>query len=126
MSIDLDARIAAQREARGAAQPFTFRGITWTPLPSPPITVLDRLGAGDKLGVLAEVFGKGLLELDPPLMLDEIEALTELMSEVYGVTAGESPASTASSPTTGKPSRPTSKRTTGSTSRARSGGKARR
>lgn len=118
--INLDARAAAHREARGEPPALIFRGREY----ALPVTltldqaeVLNNAGE-DMRAVVLMLLGPEqaamFLASDPPPDLDDMVALAEVLSEAYGADAGESLASPASSPSTGTPPRPVSPPSTAS------------
>lgn len=106
-SLDLDAR----RKARvGTPKTLKFEGETYELVPSLPIMVGEHLVKGDMLAAFGLLFGDEVAADLAPRM--DVDDLTDICTELYGVTLGESPASSASSKKSGGRSRPTSKAST--------------
>jgi hypothetical protein len=138
-TVDIDALLAAKREAQDEDRPdeigIIFRGENLRLPDTPDVLTIaeatESLQTGDIAAVapafralLGEESYARLKELRPGL--DELQLIAQTVMELYTkVSPGESSASSASSPSTGKRSRRTSSGSTRSTSRGSSSGRRR-
>lgn len=112
--LDLDARRAQYDDV---AKPVKLGGVVYDLPARMPLLVAVALNDGDFGRAIGILFGAE--HVDTVAALLDRDLFVELAREVYGSDAGESSASSDSSPTTGGRSRRTSKGSTGSTSRKR-------
>lgn len=133
--IDLDAARAARREANGVAPSVRFNGETYelpveVPFETTKLMIAvsaetDAVRINEMVdGVLGALLGeegyRKFLASSPAPTLQDVIALIYGLTIEYGVTLGESRASTESSPSSGARPRRTSRRPTASTSGKRS------
>jgi len=105
--VDLDAR---RKQRTRAPKTLTVDGETYPLAPALPVMVGELLAKGEILDALTLILGAENAQLLAPGF--DIDDLTDLCTEEYGISMGESPASSSSSKPSGARSRPTSKRST--------------
>lgn len=88
-SINIDAMIAAEREAKGERPSITWRGRVWALPWDVPWAVADRMVQRDVMGGLAGMLGEDVRVLDPPVGIREAELIMEAIHKTYGINAGE-------------------------------------
>lgn len=118
-TFDVDALLAQKDEASRAPKTLTWRGRDWELPPALPLEAADLLARGRYLDVLLMLVGPDqtpAFRAQRPTMDDAEAIIDHAVPVLYGITSGESSASSDSSESTGERPRPTSDASTASTS----------